>query len=73
MLPHVSLCVWCVPWLGEEEGRHEGGGGNTVGVRVCVCMCVSSTRRTGKRNRTNRERATETPESLVFHPRLIIY
>ena len=68
----MSLYVLGVsPWLGAERG------GMRVAVAipyVCACLyiCVSWRRRTGKRNRTNRERATETPESLIFHLRLII-
>lgn len=35
MLPHVSLCVWCVPWLGAE-----GGDVRVAVAIVCVCLLL---------------------------------
>lgn len=76
MLPHVSLCVWCVPPVGSVVGRHEGCGGKTVNVcvclPVCVCVCVCYWKEGQVRGREETMK-TETPERLVFHPRLIIY
>lgn len=40
MLPHVSLCVWCVPQLGAEMGGdNEGGSGNIVRAFFLLCVC----------------------------------